>query len=531
MARVPTTFRHGIKALAYTAGGLGVIFAVLVIVKVLATVPSVSAASSTLYPHFCLGGWNNPQNAAGAAKLSSDDPASSYTSANSAFLSSSVAAQLFCGYFSSPDRTHPPQRVTVTFQWLMGDGTVSSTTDADTSASSDAASSTESLSSSSGYLIATSTGFTVEQQSTSAASSSAPTEPATTTTSASSDATSSTVTAVSTSTTTVSPSDQSQSPSDATTSTPASSDQTVTPVTPPSSSSDASSGSSDQAAPAPASAPPAAAPAPASDGQPTSFIDRIIGLAAAYAEAQTTDHTQSNAPFLTVSYSLDGVRWTNIGTVGLDNWKGYTVSIPVSTWSDVNNLQIMVNPLPSLDSKPDIYLESMAVNIDYNRTITEAVSDAVAAAADALTGLTDTAPAAPPAPPVPQTIVVTHKKLLFSAPGAPIGRNGEDIKPAASSDGESFTVSGTCSKKYYVVMLFRNASDYKDKPSSALVNGAWECVKGSFSYDLSELSPDTPPGTYYLLTGEEGETTPWRPTSDIVPVTITASTSQETITQ
>lgn len=244
------------------------------------------------------------------------------------------------------------------------------------------------------------------------------------------------------------------------------------------------------------------------------------------------DGSQSNAPFLEVSYSTDGVRWIVVGTVGLDNWKNYSVTIPVTSWTDVDNLQIMLNPIPSLDPKPDIYLESMAVDVDYNRTITEAISDAVAAAADALGDLTvDSSPAAPPVLQAPQVTTITHKKLLFSIAGAAVDRHGSDLKPSISADGDSLIVSGNCSKKYFVILLFRNASDYASDPSSAVANGAWPCVGGSFSYDLSALSPDTGNGTYYLMTGEEGDSGPWTPVSNIVPIAIAGSTTIETVTQ
>ena len=277
---------------------------------------------------------------------------------------------------------------------------------------------------------------------------------------------------------------------------------------------------------------------------PTSFIERALALAFSEAHAQADDHTQSQAGFLDVSYSLDGVRWTSVGTVGLDNWKGYTVAIPVSSWTDVNRLQIMLSAIPSVDKKPDIYLESMAVKIDYSRTVSEAVYDAVAAAADAMDGLlgtdaaaTDTPAVEQPvvkpalvAPPAPQYTILTHKKLLLTLDGNPAA-GPANLKADTASDGSSLTISGSCTKKYYVVLLYKNKTDYSTKPSSFVANEGHECDGGHFSYDLASLSPDIRDGSYYALIGEQGESGTWSATSEPFPVTIDATTTVEIIQQ
>jgi hypothetical protein len=236
---------------------------------------------------------------------------------------------------------------------------------------------------------------------------------------------------------------------------------------------------------------------------------------------------------MSVSYSLDGVRWTSIGTVGRDNWKGYRVAVPVSSWTDVNRLQIMLNVLPTLDTKPDIYLESMEARADYSRTVREALSDAVASASDAADAVVAKIIAAvedKPAPQKPAPVEIIHKKLLIAQDGKRLpGPKASDVAPSTDKEGSSLVISGSCSKKYFVVLLYKNEEDYGRKPSSYVANEARECSGGRFSYALSSLSTDIRPGRYFLLTAEEDDTGPWQAASSLFPVTIQASTTVEVI--
>lgn len=82
------------------------------------------------------------------------------------------------------------------------------------------------------------------------------------------------------------------------------------------------------------------------------------------------------------------------------------------------------------------------------------------------------------------------------------------------------TVSGQCSDHYYVVLLFKNATDYANDRRSYIVNRAYPCVGNTFSYAISELPKTLQNGNYYLLVGEEGKSGTWKPITELTEITI-----------
>lgn len=257
----------------------------------------------------------------------------------------------------------------------------------------------------------------------------------------------------------------------------------------------------------------------------------LLSLIAPVAHGSTGDPSfTSNAAFLSVSYSTDGIRWTQIGTVGRDNWKGYRVAVPVTSWDDVNHLQIQLSVIPTIDTKPDIYLESISAKADYSRTIAEALAAAADSASDAADALVDKILALKPdQPQKPEPSRVYRKKLLVSQNGAVVPGRRSDIVAKPDADGESLTISGPCTKKYFVILVYRNKADYGKNPASYVANEARECDGGKFSYSLSSLSPEIRTGGYYLLTGEEDDTGTWTPVSGLFPIDIQASTTVDVI--
>ncbi len=80
-------------------------------------------------------------------------------------------------------------------------------------------------------------------------------------------------------------------------------------------------------------------------------------------------------------------------------------------------------------------------------------------------------------------------------------------------------VSGSCSSQYYVILLYRNVDDYDRNPSSYILNKAYECVDGRYSYDINDLPKDISPGTYYLLVGGQ-DNGPWSPITSLTEIII-----------
>ena len=267
--------------------------------------------------------------------------------------------------------------------------------------------------------------------------------------------------------------------------------------------------------------------------------------------------------FLEVSYSFDGIRWTAIGRVNRDNWKNFKVEVPVTSWDEVKRLQIMISVLPTIDEKPDIYLDNISMRAEYSQTLAELAAQGFAAvsnAVDALIGDGNDASNAvdfvPEEKKGPQPVDIVKKKLVFAANGTMVSRPRDDsgrgagdsnsnnskksknnstgtrsFTTTSSPDGSSLKVSGTCTQTYFVILTYRNQTDYFKKPGSFIANEAHECLGGQFTYDLASLSTDIRSGTQYLLIADEDEMGPWVPASDLYPITIQASTTVETIYQ
>jgi|GEM_PF-3843190 len=94
------------------------------------------------------------------------------------------------------------------------------------------------------------------------------------------------------------------------------------------------------------------------------------------------------------------------------------------------------------------------------------------------------------------------------------------LTPTVDNTTGEVSVSGTCTDVYYVVLLFKNKTDYADDPSSYLVNRAYPCVGGTYTYAISDLPDNLTNGTYYLMVGQEGEKSPWQPITSLTEIQI-----------
>ena len=98
-----------------------------------------------------------------------------------------------------------------------------------------------------------------------------------------------------------------------------------------------------------------------------------------------------------------------------------------------------------------------------------------------------------------------------------------DTAPSVTLDSVSGApvVSGSCLMAYYVILLYKNQTDYDKDPASYIINKAYPCVGGAYSFEIKDLPKSIPDGTYYLLVGEMGEKGPWAPMTSLVPIDIT----------
>ncbi len=94
------------------------------------------------------------------------------------------------------------------------------------------------------------------------------------------------------------------------------------------------------------------------------------------------------------------------------------------------------------------------------------------------------------------------------------------VAPQIDNTTGSMQVSGSCSNTYFVILLFKGQDDYARDPKSYILDKAFPCVGGQFSYSISDLPDSLNDGTYYLLVGEEGDKGPWAPITALTEVTI-----------
>lgn len=485
------------------------LFALLVVWRLVTSTRIAEAATDTYYPSFCLGGWDKPRHASGEPETGNGDDPASFTADNSAFLEPDISAQIYCGYFPVEERDNPPVAADITLVWNFVGASAASTGSASPTT-------------------------TVPAESAPAAESNATNTPAVPT---------------------------SELPDGVATDTPATStepDASTSPATPempvvPESS--------------PVPPPPPATPADAAPATTTSMIGHALRVAGMWvashtsvAHAQETTNAVSLSDWFEVSYSLDGVRWRSLGKVNAQNWKHFTVHIPLASWDDLQNVQIMVAALPSLSERPPVYLDAMELRVQTNASLSEtataavaAANDVVSSAADAVSSLgssiaslfsststeqqsaTLAAPVAP-ATPLPKA---TRRVLQFTISGASlptqshvpwqesdshdaIASSTNTIMPSVtrSDDGRSFIVSGSCSKDFATIITYRNESDYRDNPRDSIANVATPCDSGHYTFNLGSLPDSTQGGTYYLLVGEQSATGTWTPSSALLPITI-----------
>ncbi len=117
---------------------------------------------------------------------------------------------------------------------------------------------------------------------------------------------------------------------------------------------------------------------------------------------------------------------------------------------------------------------------------------------------------------------IAAKQIVTSKDGTKTGEQTVTAKLAPQIDNASgvLSVSGQCSDVYFVVLLYRGANDYADDPSSYIVNRAYPCVGGSYSYSIADLPNNLANGEYYLLVGQEGERGTWTPITSLTEITI-----------
>ncbi len=98
---------------------------------------------------------------------------------------------------------------------------------------------------------------------------------------------------------------------------------------------------------------------------------------------------------------------------------------------------------------------------------------------------------------------------------------GSDIgMPVIDAIEGTTSISGSCASTYYVIALYKYPADYEEKPDSAVVHKSYLCIGGEYSFALNKLPARLQSGTYYLIVGEQGDSGPWKPLTDLNEIII-----------
>lgn len=79
-----------------------------------------------------------------------------------------------------------------------------------------------------------------------------------------------------------------------------------------------------------------------------------------------------------------------------------------------------------------------------------------------------------------------------------------------ASKGKVISISGNCSDKYYAVLVFDSAVDYRKNPSAARSNRAFECPATKlFNVEMNLRDINLQSGSYYVFIADQGSTGSW----------------------
>lgn len=109
--------------------------------------------------------------------------------------------------------------------------------------------------------------------------------------------------------------------------------------------------------------------------------------------------------------------------------------------------------------------------------------------------------------PAKEDFVIVEKTQTENKSAPPASFQSFDYE---SIQGKIISISGTCSDKYYALLVFKENDDYRKDPAKAFFNKAYPCPPAaSFSATVDLRDFNLPSGRYYLFVADEGERGSW----------------------
>lgn len=103
------------------------------------------------------------------------------------------------------------------------------------------------------------------------------------------------------------------------------------------------------------------------DATSSSIIDTTLDV---IFDQNSEDESPNN--FLEILYTFDGTVWKSLGKVNESSMKYRTFEIPVTattSWNDLQQLQIKVQPLHRIDAVPTVYLDGIKMEVLYETPV------------------------------------------------------------------------------------------------------------------------------------------------------------------
>lgn len=446
------------------------ILALLLILRATFRSPLAEAATNTYHPGYCLGGWENPDAAAGKPGKTEPNGRGS-----AAYLAPDVFAQIFCGYFPVSPREKPPKDATVIFNFsLSGEVPVEQEEQEEQEEEGGGGSEQTPVEE-------------VVQEEDPIEEETAPEEEA-----------------------------EEEVPEEST------EDDSAEEVTEPESEEPSSEESSEEES-----------SQEESSSESTSFLDFFLPKAHAeeaeesllvvsysfdgvrwYAAGRMTRENANS-----FSMQVPAEMWSE-----LENLQIMAAPLPVSS----ERPDIFLESV-ELKVEADLTIAEMAADgaAAVGGVIGEVLGVVDTLEETALGLLTPTQPVMQPNLPPPP---VKKKALLFELAGDAIAAEGAGKAPPEvdiSVDGLTLRVDGSCVDSYYVILTYRSIEDFVEKPRSFVSNYADECRGADFHSAMKHLPVGTEPGVYYLVVGTQGDEGSWRPVSSLLPIRISETEVME----
>jgi hypothetical protein len=98
--------------------------------------------------------------------------------------------------------------------------------------------------------------------------------------------------------------------------------------------------------------------APAATESPVSFLHKLIPIA----------HAESAQDLFSISYSLDGIEWKELGNISRETIQNAQLEVPItsiSNWDDLKKMQISIERIVPANDTPTLYLDGMWLEADY----------------------------------------------------------------------------------------------------------------------------------------------------------------------